>query len=77
METKKEHKPGSVNVKEIKEAVSEIELYTSINATWQTKKYFFTIFFYQPHDPLIITPLLYCPYQMDTWIELYFITMDA
>ena len=30
METKKEHKPGSVNVKEIKEAVSEIELYTSM-----------------------------------------------
>jgi hypothetical protein len=30
METKKEHKPGSVNVKEIKEAISEIELYTSM-----------------------------------------------
>ena len=30
METKKEYKPGSVNVKEIKQAVSEIELYTSL-----------------------------------------------
>ena len=30
METKKEYKPGSVNVKEIKEAVKAIELYTSL-----------------------------------------------
>ena len=30
METKKEYNPGSVNVKEIKQAVSEIELYTSL-----------------------------------------------
>lgn len=30
METKKEYKPGSVNVKEIKQAVSEIDLYTSL-----------------------------------------------
>jgi hypothetical protein len=30
METKKEYTPGSVNVKEIKEAVKAIELYTSL-----------------------------------------------
>ena len=30
METKKEYTPGSVNVKEIKEAVKSIELYTSL-----------------------------------------------
>lgn len=30
METKKEYKPGSVNVKEIKQAVGEIDLYTSL-----------------------------------------------
>ena len=30
METKKEYIPGSVNVKEIKEAVKVIELYTSL-----------------------------------------------
>jgi hypothetical protein len=30
METKKENKPGSVNVKEIKEAIKAIDLYTDM-----------------------------------------------